>query len=139
MSDKGKVLAIGKKVSTIAINENKSKEDVRKEFCEIGTLEEQLKRLSNYVKEKGYKGQRTCKPKNDSVKELKPIELNANSINEIIKGEGTDSEKLKKIKDIIDKIIEREEILQLKEKIQNQKKNLELYEKQYAEIINKIR
>ena len=26
MSDKGKVLAIGKKVSTIAINENKSKE-----------------------------------------------------------------------------------------------------------------
>lgn len=139
MDEKTLKLAIGKKISTIAYNENLSIDDVKKRFCVEGTCQEQYDKLFEYVKEKAYKAKRASKEKKETEIEIKEIQLDANAINDIINGKGTDSEKINKIKEIIDKIIERNEIIELKEKIENQKKNLELYEKELSDKLNKLR
>ena len=139
MDDKTLSLAIGKKVNTIAFNENSSTDDVKKRFCHIGTKEEQYDRLCNYVKEKAYKAKRACKVKEEAEIELNEIQLDAKTIYNIINGKGTDTEKLNEIKVIIDKIIERNDIIELKKKIEEQKKDLELKERELSELLNKLR
>lgn len=127
MDDKARKMAMGKKIKTIATNENKSIEEVTKLFCSSGTEEEQYQKLVDYVKENGYKGKREVKKKEEKNEPLsfKLINLEVYSINAIINSVSTDAEKLQKIKKIIEDVIANNEIVKLKEDIEKREKELE--------------
>ena len=126
MDSKAVKMAIGKKISAIAVNENKSVDEVKKIFCSHGTEEEQYKKLVDYVNERNYKGKRTTKKKvTEEDKCFKVINLEVHSINEIINSVSTDAEKLQKIKAIIEKVIANNEIVKLKEDIESREKQLQ--------------
>lgn len=127
MDDKARKMAMGKKIKTIATNENKSVDEVTKLFCSNGTEEEQYQNLVDYVKQHNYKGKREVKEKIDKKEPLsfKVINLEVHSINQIINSVATDSEKLQQIKSIIEKVIANNEIVKLKEEIENREKQLE--------------
>lgn len=127
MDSKAMKMAMGKKINTIAVNENKSVEEVKKIFCSCGTEEEQYKKLVSYVDEHKYKGKRISKTNivKDNTKNLKIINLEVHSINQIINSVASDADKLQRIKEIIEKVMTNNEIVRLKEEIENKEKQLE--------------
>lgn len=127
MKDKARKMAMGKKIKTIATNENKSIDEVTNLFCSSGTEEEQYQKLVDYVKEHNYKGKREVKVKEDKKepKSFKVINLEVHSINAIINSAASDAEKLQKIKNIIEDVIANNEIVKLKEDIDKREKELE--------------
>ena len=139
MTEKGYQLSIGKKIKVISDNDNKSLQEVSKQFYKNVTLEEQHRKLSNYIKEKGYKGKRSPnKEKKESEIKFEQITLDVQSINVIINSVKSDAEKLDEIKKIISKVIENNEIVELRAKIETQEKILEESKKELADKIKKL-
>lgn len=140
MNDKARKLAMGKKINTIALNEGKSVNEVKKLFCSSGTEEEQYQNLIDYVKEHNYKGKREVKSSKNKKEPLsfKIINLEVHSINAIINSVATDAEKLQKIKKIIDEVIENNEIVKLKEDIDKREKELEDDKRKLQDKIKKL-
>lgn len=141
MKEQALLMAIGKKVNTIAKSENKSVEEVKQQFCSNSTLQEQYEILDEYVKEHKYKGKRTLKEKGETENkqtEFNMITLDVKSINSIIESVKSDTEKLNEIKKIIDKVIAHNEIAKLKEDIEKQKEQIKEAEKQLEEKINNL-